>query len=242
MLLILNESQNKYNSHTNTTILSRRLCVCFVCYLCIFLSSFFENATTTKTVNVDEWFKLFGSLISIINIFRNLWIWMSMSMNQTYFECYEFDVNVVLILNATCTYKSIGQFTRFCIVYVVLNTLCFLWTLNSIMYSVFRIPNVFFFFWHSNNLIVRNQRKFWKTYENIYFFFHLDNLIARNQHNFWKKVWKKCVRYTHSNFTWKLSTASIHCYIIVQQYIQNNTDTIACVNCPNVELSTNETE
>ena len=51
---------------------------------------------------------------------------MSMSMNQTYFECYEFDVNVVLILNATCTYKSIGQFTRFCIVYVVLNTLCFL--------------------------------------------------------------------------------------------------------------------
>ena len=28
-------------------------------------------------------------------------------MNQTYFECYEFDVNVGLILIATCTYKPI---------------------------------------------------------------------------------------------------------------------------------------
>ena len=27
-------------------------------------------------------------------------------MNQTYFEWYEFDVNVVCILIATCTYKS----------------------------------------------------------------------------------------------------------------------------------------
>ena len=30
---------------------------------------------------------------------------MSKRINQTYFECYEFDVNVVLILIATYTYK-----------------------------------------------------------------------------------------------------------------------------------------
>ena len=29
-------------------------------------------------------------------------------MNQTYFEWYEFDDNVVRILIATCTYKSSG--------------------------------------------------------------------------------------------------------------------------------------
>ena len=51
MLLIstlhLQESQNIYDSHTNTIILSRRLCVCLACCLCLFLSSFFVNAATT---------------------------------------------------------------------------------------------------------------------------------------------------------------------------------------------------
>ena len=92
----------------NTTILSRRLCVCFDCCLCLFLSSLFVNPATTKTVKVVEWFESLESFISItrISIFLNLWILMSRRMNQTYFECYEFDVNVVLILIATCTYKS----------------------------------------------------------------------------------------------------------------------------------------
>ena len=96
---------------TNTTILGWRLCVCFACLL--FVSSsfffFFVNAARTKTVNFDE---LFESFESFISIFLNLWIYMSRCMNQTYFECYEFDVNVVLILIATYTYKSMLNWVR----------------------------------------------------------------------------------------------------------------------------------
>ena len=45
--------------------------------------------------------------ICAVYIFIYLWIQMSSLMNQTYFEWYEFDVNVVsIILIATCTYKS----------------------------------------------------------------------------------------------------------------------------------------
>ena len=58
------ESQNNYNSHTNTTILSRRLCVCFACCLWIFLSTFFVNEATTKIVTVDEWFESLEKFIS----------------------------------------------------------------------------------------------------------------------------------------------------------------------------------
>ena len=65
--------------------------------------SFFVNAATTKTVN---FYKFFEWLESFISIFLNLWIWMRKLMNQTYFECYEFDVNSVIILIATCIYKS----------------------------------------------------------------------------------------------------------------------------------------
>ena len=65
---------------------------------------------------------------------------------------------------------NIGQFTRFCVVYVVLNTLDCLWTLNSMLYCILRIPNIFCF-WHLNNLIARNQHYFCRTYENIYTFF-----------------------------------------------------------------------
>ena len=80
--------QKKYDSHTNTTMLSGRLCVCFACCLCLVLSSLFVNAAAAKTV---------------ISIFLNLWIPKSRCMNQPYFECYEFDINVVLILIATYT-------------------------------------------------------------------------------------------------------------------------------------------
>ena len=94
----LKVSQNKYDSQTNTTILSRRLHDCFACCLWHFLSTFFVNVATTKTVNFDECFKSFESF--------NLWIWMSRHMNQTYFECYEFDVNIVLMLIASYTYNT----------------------------------------------------------------------------------------------------------------------------------------
>ena len=50
------------------------------------------------------------------------------------------------------------QFTRLCIVYVVLNTLVCLWTLNAMLYCVFRIKNVFS--WHSLNLTARIQYNF----------------------------------------------------------------------------------
>ena len=76
-------------------------CVC----LCLPFS-FFVNAATTKNVNVNEWFESLESFVSTISIFLNVWIWMSRHMNQTYFECYEFDINVALIVIATWTYKS----------------------------------------------------------------------------------------------------------------------------------------
>ena len=51
--------------------------------------------------------KSFRIKIRIISIFLNLWIWMSRCMTQTYFECYKFDVNVVLLIFiANWTYKS----------------------------------------------------------------------------------------------------------------------------------------
>ena len=108
----LQESQNKYDLHTNTTILSRRLCVYFACYLCLFPSSFFVNATTTKIVNFDEWLESFESFLSVIRIFLKLWMWTNKHINQTYFERYEFDVSVVLVLIATCTYKSMLNWVR----------------------------------------------------------------------------------------------------------------------------------
>ena len=77
---------------------------------CFFIFSFFfffVNVTITRAVNFDGWFESFEWFMSIISIFLNLWVWMSRHRNQTHFECYEFDVDVVLILIATCTYKSI---------------------------------------------------------------------------------------------------------------------------------------
>ena len=87
------ESQNMYESHTDTTILSWRLYDYFACCLCLFLSSFFVNATTTNTLNVDEWFESIEAFISInkyfskfmhlnekayeSNIFRMLWVLLS---------------------------------------------------------------------------------------------------------------------------------------------------------------------
>ena len=84
-------------------------------------------------------------------------------------------------------YHIFGQFSRHCIVYVVLNTFGCLWTRNSMLYCVFRIPNVFFsiqiiwkqksnttfekhmkthtHFYHSHNLIARTNTDFWKSYE-----------------------------------------------------------------------------
>ena len=107
----LQESPNKYDSHTNT-ILSRRFVVSAF-LLSLFFSFFvFVNATTTKTENCDEWFELLESFMSTLSVFLNLWIWMSRRINQTCFECYEFDVNIVLILIANCNYKSMLQWVR----------------------------------------------------------------------------------------------------------------------------------
>ena len=85
---------------------------CVFPLLAVFFFFFFVNTTTSKTVNFDELFEPFESFISIISIFLNLWIWMRSRMNQTYFECYEFHVNVVLILIATCTYQSMLNWGR----------------------------------------------------------------------------------------------------------------------------------
>ena len=50
--------------------------------------------------------------MNITSIFLNSCIWMSRCMNQTYFECFEFDANAVLILISTCTYKSLLNWVR----------------------------------------------------------------------------------------------------------------------------------
>ena len=58
---------------------------------------------------------------------------------------YTTSMNTVCGLGKSQYYRIIlGQFTRLCIVYVVLNTLGCLWTFNSMPYCVFRITNVFF--------------------------------------------------------------------------------------------------
>ena len=90
------EAYNNYDSQTNSTILSRRLCVSMLA-LYISFSSFFVNAATTNTVNACEWFE---SFIIIISMLQNLWIWMNRHMNQTYFDC------------TTCTYKSLLNWER----------------------------------------------------------------------------------------------------------------------------------
>ena len=77
----------------------------------------------------------------------------------------------------------IGQFSQHCIVYVVLNTLGCLWTLNSILYCVHRIPNV---------LIARNQHYFWKTYEHIYTFVSYTQFDSISVH--------KCSEFLHENY------------------------------------------
>ena len=105
-----------YMKHKINMILIRTLQYsvegCVFALLAVFVINFlpfFVNATTTKTVNFDEWFE---SLASYRSICLNLWIGMSRPMNQIYFECYEFDVNIVIILIATCTYKSMLNWVR----------------------------------------------------------------------------------------------------------------------------------
>ena len=46
-----------------------------------FLFFFFLNATTTKTVNFDEWFESLQTFMSIIIIFLKLWIWIQYISN-----------------------------------------------------------------------------------------------------------------------------------------------------------------
>ena len=80
--------------------------VCLLCLLSLsFFTSFLVSTTIIKTVNFDnESNHLNLSWVQIF--FPNLWIWMSRCMNRTYFEYYEFDVNVVLILFETCMNES----------------------------------------------------------------------------------------------------------------------------------------
>ena len=83
----------------------------------------------------------------------------------SYFKCIFFwHSNILIARNQYNFLKSFKQFTQDCIVYVVLNTLYCLWTLNAMLYGVFSISNVFLF-WHSNNLIARNQYNFLKTFK-----------------------------------------------------------------------------
>ena len=70
----VHEAQNKYKSSTNTKKVASLLKLAALSFLLMCLFSFDVNATSPKTV-----------------------------MNQTYFEWYKFDVNVVRILIATCT-------------------------------------------------------------------------------------------------------------------------------------------
>ena len=79
------------------------------------------------------------------------------------------------------------------------------------LYCVFHIPNVFCFC-HSNN------------YQYQYIHTYLCCVCTKIKTTF-KNIWKKCVE-MYGIFTWKLSTTSIQCCIIVQQYTQYNDTTI----------------
>ena len=64
-------------------------------------------------------FSLFCKFWWMIRVIRITYKYFSKSMNlselanhQTYFECYEFDDDVVFILIATCTYKSMLNWQR----------------------------------------------------------------------------------------------------------------------------------
>ena len=82
--------------------------MCLFCLLSLSFSFFFF----CKTVNFDEWFESLESFISIVSTFLKLWFGMRRRMNQTHFEWYEFDINVVLIFIATFTYKTMLYWVR----------------------------------------------------------------------------------------------------------------------------------
>ena len=94
----LQESPNKYDALTNTTILTRRfmfaLHAVFAFYFLIFC-----KCNSTKAVYIDAWFESLETFMSIISIFLKLW--MSRRVNQTYFKYNKFDVNIALIFIAT---------------------------------------------------------------------------------------------------------------------------------------------
>ena len=73
---------------------------------------------------------------------------------------------------------TIGQFTRYCIVYVVLNTWLFV---NAQFYVVLCISHWKCIFWDLNNLIARNQHYFWKTFEKIYTIFSFTQFDSMKQ-------------------------------------------------------------
>ena len=95
----MHEVQNKYDSYTNTKILTyRRLGVCVV---------FFAYMLFVETVNFNELINSFESLIyKYYQYFSKVMIrWLR---NQTYFEWYGSDANIVRIVIATCAYKSVN--------------------------------------------------------------------------------------------------------------------------------------
>ena len=97
------DTYKKRKVRIRTVQYSVECCVCcLACSLCLFITSFIVNTATNKT----------EMIMMMISIFLNLWIWMNTCIHQTYFECYKFDVNFVLILIATCTYKSILNWVR----------------------------------------------------------------------------------------------------------------------------------
>ena len=123
--------------------------------------------------------------------------------------------------------KILGQFIQPCIVYVVLNTHGCLWTLNPILCCIFYIPNEFFGI--LNHSITRNQRNFWKAYENVYTFFsftHIDSIKPIQLLKTYEKNVYNCIGFLHEYHQKKK---------IIQQYTQYN-NTTACVNWPTICL------
>ena len=54
-----------------------------------------------------------------------------------------------------------------CMLYWIHLVVCERLMLRYIVYFLFLMYFSFFFFWHSNNLITRNQHNFWKPYQNM---------------------------------------------------------------------------
>ena len=127
---------------------------------------------------------------------------------KTYGNIYRFfNIHTIWYHDPNTTFKTYEIHRAIhttCIVYAVLNTFGCLWMLNAILYCVFRIPNVFFL--HSNNLIARNQPKFWTFFTWKLSTIHCCIIVKQYTQYIWCVLTKWSGEYIFANF-WRQQTS-----------------------------------